>query len=132
MEQIQIRQPKMPAAQSFIQILETFLAKMFIFMAAYISYIKNSLFNKKTAKALGNTRFSIINANLIYQREICQRIIKLKIWSIYYVLLISKYISLSSHEKAWFLFWNQEKSGFLPIKLSLKSFNALGKWIEKF
>jgi len=30
MEQIQIRQPKMPAAQSFIQILGTFLATLFI------------------------------------------------------------------------------------------------------
>ena len=40
MEQIQIRQPKMPAAQSFIQILETFLASLFIFMAAYFSYKK--------------------------------------------------------------------------------------------
>ena len=66
MEQIQIRQPKMPAAQSFIQILETFLAKIFIFIAAYFSYIKNSLFNKKTAKAIGNTRFSVKKSNLIY------------------------------------------------------------------
>ena len=62
MEQIQIRQPKMPAAQSFIQILGTFLATLFIFMAAYFSYIKNILFNKKTAKAIGNTIFR--NKNL--------------------------------------------------------------------
>jgi len=34
MEQIQIRQPKMLAAQSFIQILGTFLATLFIFIAA--------------------------------------------------------------------------------------------------
>ena len=40
MEQIQIRQPKMPAAQSFIQILGTFLAVLFIFIAAYFSCLK--------------------------------------------------------------------------------------------
>ena len=63
MEQIQIRQPKMPAAQSFIQILGTFLAKKIIFIAAYSSFKKNSLFNKKTAKTIGNTRFSIKKSN---------------------------------------------------------------------
>ncbi|KGG02757.1 hypothetical protein EU99_1719 [Prochlorococcus marinus str. MIT 9321] len=56
----------MPAAQSFIQILETFLAKIFIFIGAYFSYIKNSLFNNKTAKAIGITRFSIKKSNFIY------------------------------------------------------------------
>ena len=40
MEQIQIRQPKMPAAQSFIQILGTFLAPLFIFIVSLFSYIK--------------------------------------------------------------------------------------------
>ena len=79
MEQIQIRQPKMPAAQSFIQILGTFLAKIIIVIAAYFSYIKNSLFNKKAAKAFGSTRFMIKKSNLIYQREKCQRVIKLRI-----------------------------------------------------
>tara|TARA_B100000242_G_scaffold248782_1_gene189908 strand:+ start:509 stop:748 length:240 start_codon:yes stop_codon:yes gene_type:complete len=79
MEQIQIRQPKMPAAQSFIQILGTFLSKKFISMAAYFSYIKNSLFNKKSAKAIGNTRFNIKKSNLIYQTEKCQRVVKLRI-----------------------------------------------------
>ena len=79
MEQIQIRQPKMPAAQSFIQILGTFLAKILIFITAYFFYKKNSLFNKKTAKAIGTTRFSIKKSNLIYQGEKCQRVIKLRI-----------------------------------------------------
>ena len=45
MEQIQIRQPKMPAAQSFIQILGTYLAILFVFLAAYFSKIKNGLLN---------------------------------------------------------------------------------------
>jgi len=44
MEQIQIRQPKMPAAQSFIQILGTFLATLFISNSPGYSFIKNSLF----------------------------------------------------------------------------------------
>ena len=68
MEQIEIRQPKMPAAQSFIQILETFLARIFIFIAAYFSDIKNSLFNYKTAKTIGNTGFILKKSNFIYQR----------------------------------------------------------------
>ena len=55
MEQIQIRQPKMPAAQSFIQILGTFLALLFTFIATYFSYIKISLFNKKKAKTISTT-----------------------------------------------------------------------------
>ena len=79
MEQIQIRQPKMPAAQSFIQILGTFLAKFFMLEAVFLSYIKNSLFNKKTSKAIGNTRFSIKKSNLICQKEKSQRVIKLRI-----------------------------------------------------
>jgi len=37
MEQIQIRQPKMLAAQSFIQILGTFIATFFIFIASHFS-----------------------------------------------------------------------------------------------
>ena len=78
MEQLQIRQPKMPAAQSFIQIIGTFLAKLDIFIAAYFSYLKNSLFIKKTAKAIGNTRFSIKKSDLIFQKEKCQRVIKLR------------------------------------------------------
>jgi hypothetical protein len=55
MEQIQIRQPKMPAAQSFIQFLETFLATLFVFIAAHFSDIENCLFNYKTAKPIGST-----------------------------------------------------------------------------
>jgi len=55
MEQIQIRQPKMPAAQSFIQILGTFLAPLFIFIASLFSYIKLAPFNYKTAKTIGST-----------------------------------------------------------------------------
>ena len=66
MEQIQIRQPKMPAAQSFIQILETFLATFFIFIAKYFSYVKNNIFNYKTAKPIGSTRLILKKYNLTY------------------------------------------------------------------
>jgi len=79
MEQIEIRQPKMPAAQSFIQILGTFLAKKFIFTATYFSLKKKTLFDKKTAKPTGITRFSIKKSRLIYQREKSQSVIKLRI-----------------------------------------------------
>ena len=52
MEQIRIRQPKMPAAQSFIQILETFLATLFIFIAAHFSFIKITSLIRKQLKPL--------------------------------------------------------------------------------
>ena len=65
MEQIQIRHPKMPAAQSFIQILGTFLATLFIFLAPYFFDMKNSLFNQETAKSIGITRFSLKKTHFI-------------------------------------------------------------------
>jgi len=52
MEQIQIRQPKMPAAQSFIQILGTFLATLFIFKATIFHLQKKPLFLRDQPKAL--------------------------------------------------------------------------------
>ena len=52
MEQIQIRQPKMPAAQSFIQILGTFLALLFIFIASHFSHVKLASLTLKRPKAL--------------------------------------------------------------------------------
>ena len=61
MEQIQIRQPKMPAAQSFIQILWTFLATLFIFYSRAFLFIKNSLFIYRTAKSIGVTGFNTKN-----------------------------------------------------------------------
>ena len=67
MEQIRIRQPKMPAAQSFIQILGTFLAILFNFEAAHFSCKINKLYNKKTGGTIGSTRFSLKKLNFIYQ-----------------------------------------------------------------
>ena len=131
MEQIQIRQPKMPVAQSFIQILGTYLASLFIFIVAYFSYIKNGLFNLKTAKTFGNTWFSLKKANFIYQRGKYQRVMKLRIWSFYYVLLIFRYISFSSHEKEWFVFWNQENLVFSLLNIPSKSFYVLSRWMKE-
>ncbi len=42
----------MPAAQSFIQILGTFLAKLFIFTASHFSYIKLDSLTRKQLKPL--------------------------------------------------------------------------------
>ena len=69
----------MPAAQSFIQILRTFVAILSIFTAAYFSYIKKSIFKMKTAKTVGNTRFSIKNLTTFSKGEKCQRELNLRI-----------------------------------------------------
>ena len=52
MEQIRLRQPKMPAAQSFIQNLGTFLALFFNFEAANFSYQKKTFSSRKQPKPL--------------------------------------------------------------------------------
>jgi len=51
----------MPAAQSFIQILGTFLATLFISYSRAFSFIKNRLFIQRSAKSVGGTGFSIKN-----------------------------------------------------------------------
>ena len=63
MEQIQIRQPKMPAAQSFIQILGTFLAPLFIFIASLFSYIKLAPLTINQLKPLVALDLSLKNLN---------------------------------------------------------------------
>ena len=52
MEQIQIRQPKMPAAQSFIQISGTFLATLFISYRRAFAFIKIASSFREQQKAL--------------------------------------------------------------------------------
>ena len=79
MEQIQIRQPKMPAAQSFILILGTFLAKVFMFIAALFSFIKNSLFIKKQLKALVALDLTLKNLTTLRKGGKCQRGLNLRI-----------------------------------------------------
>ena len=79
MEQIQIGQPKMPAAQSFIQILETFLATLFISYNRTFSFIKKSLFILRTAKSIGGTGFSIKNLTTFSKGGKCQRGMNLRI-----------------------------------------------------
>ena len=70
MEQIQIRQPKMPAAQSFIQILGTFLAKLFIFTASHFSYIKLDSLTRKQLKRLVALNLYLKNVNSFIKEEV--------------------------------------------------------------
>ena len=69
MEQIQIRQPKMPAAQSFIQILGTFLATLFIFKASHFSYIKLASLTIKQLKPLVALDLSLKNLTSFIRKE---------------------------------------------------------------
>ena len=79
MEQIQIRQPKMPVAQSFIQKLGTFLAILIKFTDTHSSYKKNNLCIFKTIKPIGNTGFLFQKYNFTYQKKKSVMVIKLRI-----------------------------------------------------
>ena len=79
MEQIEIRQPKMPAAQSFIQILGTFLAILFITYSRAFSFIKNRLFIQRSAKSVGGTGFSIKILTTFSKGGKCQSGVNLRI-----------------------------------------------------
>jgi len=63
----------MPAAQSFIQILGTFLATLFISYSRAFSFIKNRLFIQRSAKSIGGTGFSIKNLTSFSKGGKCQR-----------------------------------------------------------
>ena len=69
MEQIQIRQPKMPAAQSFIQIFGTFLATLFIFMDSHFFLKKLASLTKKQLKPLAALDLSLKNLNLFLKEK---------------------------------------------------------------
>ena len=69
MEQIQIRQPKMPAAQSFIQILGTFLATLFNFKASNFSYIKLASLTIKRLNPLVALDLSLKNPTSFIRKE---------------------------------------------------------------
>ena len=73
MEQIQIRQPKMPAAQSFIQILGTFLAKLLIFIASHFSYIKLASITINQQKPLVALDLLLKNLNSFIKEKISKR-----------------------------------------------------------
>ena len=79
MEQIQIRQPKMPAAQSFIQILGTFLATLFNFIATHFSYLRKNILFYKTAKRIRVTGFSLKNLPTFSKEEESQSGMNLRI-----------------------------------------------------
>ena len=71
MEQIQIRQPKMPAAQSFIQNLETFLAILFIFIAALFHLQKIASSFREQLKALESLDLALKNLTTFSKGEKC-------------------------------------------------------------
>ncbi len=59
----------MPAAQSFIQILGTFLATGFIFITSLFSYIKLSSLNINQLKPLAALDLSLKNPTLFIRKE---------------------------------------------------------------
>ena len=73
MEQIQIRQPKMPAAQSFIQFLGTFLAILINFITPNSSYIKKIAAFREKLKPLVLLDLSSINVTLLVKIKNKQR-----------------------------------------------------------
>jgi len=79
MEQIQIRQLKMPAAQSFIQILGTFLATFFILIAALFYFIKIASSFRKRLKALVLLDLVLKNLTTFSKGKKCQRGVNLRI-----------------------------------------------------
>ena len=72
MEQIQIRQPKMPAAQRFIQILGTFLAPLFIFIAAHFSHVKLAPLTIKQLKPLVALDLSLKNQTSFIRKDMAK------------------------------------------------------------
>jgi len=73
MEQIQIRQPKMLAAQSFIQILGTFLAPLFIFIASLFCYVKLAPLTIKQLKPLVALDLYLKNLTSFIKQKISKR-----------------------------------------------------------
>ena len=79
MEQIQIRQPKMLVAQSFIQILGTFLAILFIFIAALFHLQKIASSFRKQLKALVSLDLALKNLITFIKGKKCLRWMNLRI-----------------------------------------------------
>jgi len=63
----------MPVAQSFIQILGTFLATLFILYSRAFLFIKNSIFILRTTKSIGVTGFNTKNLTTFSKGAKCQR-----------------------------------------------------------
>ena len=131
MEQIRIRQPKMLAAQSFIQSIKTFLAILINLVSTYFPYVQKYLRIKKTAEMIGNTRFWLKKSCLIYYRKKPRKVTNLGIWEIYYNLLIFRYISFSSHVKHNLYFEIKKNLVFSLLNFLCKSFYALIRWMKK-
>ena len=69
----------MPAAQSFIQILGTFLATLFIFYSRAFLFIKTCIFILGSAKNIGITGFSTKNLTTFSKGAKFQRGVNLRI-----------------------------------------------------
>ena len=69
MEQIQIRQPKMPVAQSFIQNLETFLAMRFYSLLFYNFTFKRIQKPIEIAKSIAAITFSYKKINSFFIKK---------------------------------------------------------------
>ena len=69
MEQIQIRQPKMPAAQSFIQNQETILALFFNFIGTHFSSIQKNSVSSKQLKRLSILGLALKNQTLFINKK---------------------------------------------------------------
>ena len=104
MEQIQIRQPKMPVAQSFIQKLETFLATGFYSLVLDCSNHIKRLEYDSPVKALAISEFMHLKSHFFLIKNKFINLITLRISTIYYFLLIFIYIFFSEHEKVKFVF----------------------------
>ena len=63
----------MPAAQSFIQILGTFLAKLFIFIVSHFSYVKLASLTIKQPKTLVALDLSLKILNLFIKEKMSKR-----------------------------------------------------------
>jgi len=74
MEQIQIRQPKMPAAQSFIQNVGTFLAIKFNLKAAHLTRKKITSLTRKQLKGLVSLEKYLKDSSSFIEEKTSQRI----------------------------------------------------------
>ena len=97
MEQIQIRQPKMPAAHSFIQGLLTFMLKKLFPFPKVISKVLSKNVFKKLIRTVAITTY-FMDLNIIFNFSKVVDITKnYKFETFYYFLLTLQYISFSSH-----------------------------------
>jgi len=94
----------MPAAQSFIQILGTFLTIISRHNAPNFQSIQKKSLLCITGKMVGITGFIVKKFSFFYAKVRCLKGMQLRFYTIYYFLLIFIYIFFSSHEIVKFVF----------------------------